>query len=71
LKRIYVKSSVIKYFGYDPDTKILEVQIITGETYHYYNVQLQMFEELKTAPSKGKYYNEVIKKAGFDYKKIN
>ena len=71
MKRIYIKSSVIKSFGYDEAEKILEVQIITGELYQYYNIPLQIYEEIKAAPSLGKYYNEVIKKAGFEFKKIN
>jgi len=69
MERKRVQSSNILSIGYDPDTKILEIEFIKGSIYHYYGVPLNRFNELMSAQSHGKYLNQHIKGI-FQYKHI-
>ncbi len=54
-------SSVIRFFKYDPATKILRVFFVSGIAYDYINVPIVLYESLRKAYSKGKFLNEQIK----------
>lgn len=54
-------SSVIKYFSYDAQNKTLKILFVTEMIYLYQNVPKQVFDKLKTAESKGRYFNLFIK----------
>ena len=56
-----VKSSVIASVKYDDDRSVLEITFHTGRVYHYSNVPRGVYEELLTAESAGKYFNDVIR----------
>jgi len=58
---IYVDSSNIEAIGYDPNAQELHVQFLSGITYVYYNVPENVYEEIMDAPSKGSYFNRIIK----------
>lgn len=45
----------------DYQNTVLILMFRTGGEYHYYNVPKHVYEELLSAPSKGKYYHENIK----------
>jgi len=56
-----VDSSVILSVGYDQRRKILKIRFRNGRTYYYLSVPAEIHHNLLTAPSIGKYLNEVIK----------
>ena len=55
-----VNSSTVASIGYDPATAILEVEFVNGSIYH--NVPAAIFEQFRTAPSKGRYVNGRLRK---------
>lgn len=61
MPRTPVTSSVIAGLGYDPGTKILEVEFRTGRLYQYFPVPQVVYEALLNAKSLGKYFNEQIR----------
>ncbi len=63
-------SSVINRFSYQEDKKILRIVYQSGAVYDYLNVSQNIFDEFKSAFSKGVFLNKVIKPK-FKFKKIN
>lgn len=58
-----VASSNIASVGYDEATQTLEVEFLSGAIYQYYNVPVNMFDQLMKEPSKGRFLNAYIKNA--------
>lgn len=56
-----VSSSQISYIGYEDDDMSLIVVFTNGSTYRYDNVPREVFDDLKSASSVGKYFNANIK----------
>jgi lysyl-tRNA synthetase class 2 len=56
-----VTSSVIASVGYDPATATLEIELLDGAVYRYFAVPQRQVDELLTAQSIGRFYNQVIK----------
>ena len=54
-------STVIKHFSYDPVAAILTVTFLSGDVYAYKNVPEKIYKSLKTAGSKGRYFNKFIR----------
>jgi hypothetical protein len=50
-------SSVIRSFDYQPDKRELEVRFVSGRRYVYFEVPAREVERLKSARSKGGYFN--------------
>ncbi|HYK76861.1 MAG TPA: KTSC domain-containing protein [Daejeonella sp.] len=61
-------SSVIAHFSYSPLTSILEITFVSGKVYYYQHVPPEIYKKLKTADSKGRYFNEYIKDK-YEFKK--
>lgn len=59
-KRTRVKSSVIASVGYDERGR-LEVEFHNGRVYSYSEVPSSVYEELVTAESVGKFFNENVR----------
>jgi lysyl-tRNA synthetase class 2 len=57
MKHRLVESSAILSIGYDRERKELFVRFISGKSYIYHDVPLQVYEELLAAGSKGTYFN--------------
>ena len=55
-----VRSTVLSAIGYDPDRQVLEARFRTGRIYHYYKVPQDIYDNLRTAPSIGRYFNKHI-----------
>lgn len=70
MERKNVHSSNLKSIGYNEDKKILEVEFNSGGVYQYNNVPKNIFEELMTASSHGKYFNQMIKEI-YSWNKIH
>lgn len=62
-------SSVVNHFIYFPETEILRIVYQSGAVYDYLKVPQEILEKFKTAQSKGRFLNKVIKPR-FKYKKI-
>ena len=57
-----VKSSLLDKVGYDPEAKVLAVQMkYSSDVYLYQNVPMDIFDDLLAADSKGAYYVKNIK----------
>jgi hypothetical protein len=69
MDRIQVSSSNVASIGYDSDNMILEVEFLSGGLYEYYNVPEFLFNDFINSPSKGQFFDQHIKKAGFQFSK--
>lgn len=57
-----VESSNIARWRYDPETRVLEMQFVTGDaTYSYDDVPMDVAEGLQSAASIGSYFHNNIK----------
>lgn len=70
MKRQSVISSNLASVGYDPSSSILEVEFNNGSIYQYYDVPTQIYNDLMSASSHGKYLDQNVKKGGYSYRKI-
>ena len=57
----YVDSSNIESIGYDPESSQLYVCFLSTGTYVYGDVPELLHADLMRAPSKGSYFNRMIK----------
>jgi hypothetical protein len=58
--RARVDSSVLRSVGYDQQGT-LEVEFHNGRVYHYFVVPNTIYQELMSAPSLGRYFNDHIR----------
>ena len=65
MNRDPVSSSDIRSVGYDSDSLMLEVEFLSGAVYQYANVPAAVYHGLLAAPSKGRYFNQFIRKGGY------
>jgi hypothetical protein len=63
MEREPVASSAVASAGYDEATETLEVEFLNGGIYQYYNVSPALFEQFKTASSKGQFIYANIRNA--------
>ncbi len=56
-----VESDVIHAIGYDPEIQLLEIIFNDGRIYQYRGVPAEVFQGLKQADSKGRYFQENIR----------
>ena len=61
-----VDSEVIHAVGYDPEISLLEIVFNDGRIYQYRGVPREVFDGLKKAESKGRYFQDNIRDE-FDY----
>ncbi len=66
MKRHPVTSSVIASVGYDPSTRMMEVEFKTGRVYQYFMVPANIHGRLMSARSIGHYFNTEIRD-NFEY----
>lgn len=66
---IFMPSSVISSFSYDPQSGDLTIRYISGLIYRYMGVPEKVFKEFRANASKGRYLNFHIK-GKFNYEKI-
>lgn len=69
MERSYVPSTNIASIGYDQPTETLEVEFLNSTIYQYFNVPMNMYEQLMQAGSKGKFLNTYIKNA-YPYSRV-
>jgi len=61
MDRTPVTSSNVASVGYDRDLQILEIEFLHGSIYQYFNVTEDVWEQLISASSKGRFLNQQIK----------
>lgn len=65
-----VDSTQIMAAGYDEKNQLLYIQFHGGAVYVYYGVVKYVYDGFLKAVSKGRYFGEYIKKAGYKYTKL-
>jgi hypothetical protein len=68
--RTAVDSSNLSAVAYDPESAVLEVEFHSGGVYQYFGVPFFVYQDLCDAASKGKYFNEHVKRAGYPFARI-
>lgn len=63
-------STVIKNFSYDEKASILRITFLSEHTYEYYAVSPEIYVLMKSAFSKGTFFNECIK-GNYKFKKLH
>jgi hypothetical protein len=61
MHRTSIQSKAILNIGYDPAERRLEIRFRDGRLYHYRDVPAEVHRQFLAAPSKGSYFNEVIR----------
>jgi hypothetical protein len=56
-----VESTTLRAVAYDDGREILQLEFRSRAIYHYYGVPAAVHEALQGAPSKGSYFNRVIR----------
>ena len=54
-------STVIDHFSYHAESSELKITFLSGKVYIYKSVPDEVFQGLKTAGSKGQYFNVFVK----------
>ena len=63
MRRQPVSSSTLRSVGYDPRSRILEIEFHSGAIYQYLDVPGAVFEALLAQDSLGAYFNAEIRDA--------
>ena len=66
-----VASSSMGAVAYDAERATLALRFHNGAEYHYFMVPQQLYEGLVAAPSKGAYFHDHIRDAGYRFIKIS
>ncbi len=61
MKRQKVSSSNLRSVGYDEAEGILEIEFQDGRVYRYYEVPKEVYEDLLSAPSLGRFFLANVK----------
>lgn len=69
MERTPIDSSVLASVGYDPQARVLEIEMRNGSVYQYYEVPPEIHSGLMEAVPYGRYFNQQVKK--YRCKRIN
>lgn len=61
MRRKPVDSTTMRSVGYQPKSRILEIEFDSGTVYQYLEVPARIYEQLLRAESKGRYFNNEIR----------
>jgi hypothetical protein len=61
MRREPVESSVVRSLGYDRDKRVLEIEFHNDRVYQYFVVPHSIYQQLRAAPSFGRYFNEHVR----------
>ncbi|WP_254510273.1 KTSC domain-containing protein [Anatilimnocola floriformis] len=61
MERIPVTSTSFTSIGYEPDSRILEVEFTRGAVFRYYDVPVEEYNALMAHDSIGRGFNAIIK----------
>jgi len=65
-----VASTTIATVAYDEASEVLQLEFRNHAVYHYFGVPVEAYLALLGAPSKGSYFNRVIRGA-FRYRRVS
>lgn len=71
MKRVPVDSSAIASIGYDAEEETLEVEFASGTVYRYLHVPADVAAALYDADSRGQYFGEFVRGAGYDFYRVS
>lgn len=57
----FMPSSVIRSFSYEPDQGRLIIEFMSGRRYEYFNVPASVYAGLRSASSRGSYFNSWVR----------
>lgn len=60
MQRTQVESTMLRSVGYDPTTRVLELEFRNGRLYRFGEVAEETYRELMAASSKGQYFIDFI-----------
>ncbi len=69
--RVPVQSRSLASVRYNPETSTLEIEFLNGSIYQYFGVPRDVYENLLNAASKGSYFDQYVRKAGYHYTKVS
>jgi hypothetical protein len=61
MRRKPVDSTTMRSVGYQPRSRVLEIEFDSGAVYQYLEVPVRIYEQLLRAESKGRYFNSEIR----------
>ena len=61
MERQFIESSMIRSFGYEPNSSTLEIEFNSGEVWQYFNFPESLWYEFENSESKGKFFHREIK----------
>lgn len=61
MEREYIESTMIRSFGYDSSSSILEIEFKSGAIWQYFDVPESVYYEMKASSSCGKFFHSDIK----------
>lgn len=64
-----ISSTNVASAGYDEQSETLEVEFANGSVYQYFNVGLALYEQFRTASSKGQFLNSNIRNS-YPYSRV-
>lgn len=70
MRIIAVVSTTIATVAYDEAVELLQLEFRNRAVYHYFGVPVAVYDALMGAPSKGGYFNRVIRGA-FRYRRFS
>ena len=70
MERQSVVSSNIASLGYDPDSRVLEVEFKRGDVYQYLDVPETVYQRLLRATSVGRAFQAIVKGGGYQFRKV-
>jgi hypothetical protein len=68
--RAELVSSMMASAGYDPTSRVLEIEFAPGTVYQYLDVPLDVYKALLDAPSQGRYFQGRIRGA-FVFRRVD
>lgn len=63
MTRVRLVSSMMVSAGYDPISRVLEIEFVAGAAYQYFDVPLDVYQDLLDAPSHGRFFHSCIRDA--------
>jgi hypothetical protein len=70
MDRLLLISTALRSVAYDERERVLEVKFVHGSVYRYLDVPGSVYEGLLAAESRGVYFDEHVKRAGYKYERV-
>lgn len=67
----HVSSSTVAAITYERSTRTLGIRFQRGAEYRYFSVPETVYLELRSADSKGRYFNARIRDAGYTFQRVH